>query len=123
VSSQLVYTVDTTFGCWLWIGKRNTNGRPIVWRGRTPFQAHRASYEHHDGPVPTGLELDHECRNTDCVRPAHLRAVTRRENEFRKQWSFRVRIATCKRGHDMKDAIVTGNGGRVCRTCSRSKQP
>jgi hypothetical protein len=32
------------------------------------------------GKVPAGLELDHLCRNRDCVNHAHLEAVTHATN-------------------------------------------
>lgn len=119
------YTVDPVFGCWIWTGKLDRNdGRPLVWRGRRPSAAHRAMYEHHIGPIPDGLELDHTCQNTLCVRPAHMEPVTRPVNEQRKSTRVRMRIKACKNGHDMKlNAMVTPSGGRCCRTCSRSEAP
>lgn len=42
--------------------------------------AHRVYWERENGPVPSGLELDHLCRNPTCVRPDHLEAVTHAEN-------------------------------------------
>jgi hypothetical protein len=36
------------------------------------------------GPVPEGLELDHLCRVTTCVRPSHLEPVTTGENVRRR---------------------------------------
>lgn len=70
--------------CWPWAGSidsRNTYGRfPVnkVWR-----RAHRVAYELLVGPIPDGLTLDHLCRNTRCVNPAHLEPCTARENHRR----------------------------------------
>jgi hypothetical protein len=46
--------------------------------------AHRFYYEQHVGPIPEGLQLDHLCRNTRCVNPAHLEPVTGAENMRRR---------------------------------------
>jgi hypothetical protein len=125
VTSQFSWTVDPVFSCWLWQGRTDRrDGRAIVWRGKTPSSAQRAVYEQEVGPIGDGLELDHTCRNLACVRPAHAEPVTREENERRKRWRHRARIAKCKNGHDLKvNAMVTPNGGRVCRACSRSEKP
>lgn len=123
--SQIAYSVDPVFGCWNWTGKTDTrDGRPLVWRGKRPSSGQRVVYESSCGPVPEGLELDHTCQNTLCVRPAHAEPVTHRENMFRKTMRYRMRIKLCKKGHDMSEnAMVTPSGGRCCRTCSRSDEP
>lgn len=66
-------------GCWLWDGATGATGYGqmsgrIDGKPRT-IQAHRVAYEIMVGPVPDGLELDHLCRNRECVNPAHLEAV------------------------------------------------
>lgn len=40
-------------------------------------------YEQEVGPIPEGLAIDHLCRQTSCVRPDHLEAVTYAENLHR----------------------------------------
>ena len=71
--------VNKAGDCWEWTGSlRRGYGR--FKTGRTSVTAHRFSYEHMVGPIPEGLELDHLCRNTACVRPDHLEPVTRLVN-------------------------------------------
>ena len=41
-------------------------------------------WEKKNGPVPEGFELDHICRQRDCMNPEHLELVTHQENYFRK---------------------------------------
>lgn len=37
--------------------------------------AHRAAWTHHNGPIPDGLTVDHECRVRPCVNIKHLRLL------------------------------------------------
>ena len=70
--------------CWTWSGGHSptpAGGKYAVFTYRNKsVGAHRAVYEKHHGPIPDGMEVDHQCRNTWCVNPAHLKAVTRTEN-------------------------------------------
>lgn len=61
-------------GCWLWTGWINPSdgyGYPTIDGRKTP--AHRAMYEEFVGPIPEGLDADHQCHNLDLssllVRP------------------------------------------------------
>lgn len=45
---------------------------------------HRAVYELHIGPIPQGMEIDHECRVPRCINPQHLRPATRAQNNQNK---------------------------------------
>jgi hypothetical protein len=72
-------------GCWIWRG--GTNGGVYGKfqagsrrRGAAPVFAHRFAYELLVAPIADGLTLDHLCRNTFCVNPAHLEPVTLGEN-------------------------------------------
>ncbi len=107
--------------CWMWTGCRDGKGY-----GKANFKGkhvapHRFSYELHNGPIPAGLEIDHLCRTTSCVNPAHLEAVTRAENMRR-----RTEAQThCKRGHEFTPENTryhSATGSRVCRACMRDYQ-
>lgn len=115
------YTIRTE-GCWHWTGSPRGGYGRIRDGGRT-FSAHRASYEHFVGPVPSGLTLDHTCRNKLCVNPAHLEPVTMRENTLRADSPVakNARATSCVYGHPLSgdNLIAYSNGKRGCRECRR----
>ena len=120
----LPFEVDPDYGCWLWTGKLGSNGRPIIWRGRSaPLSAHKLVYEAEVGAVPVDHVLDHLCRRVLCVRAIHLEPVTKAENERRKSPAYRARRTHCARGHDLSTALVTPEMGRLCRACERGEIP
>lgn len=108
-------------GCWLWHG-RTVHGYGSFWiaPGQPRASAHRISYQHFIGPIPDGLELDHLCRETRCVNPAHLEAVTHAENT-RRHFAFQTH---CKHGHllDERNTYRYTNGRRQCRLCTAQRQ-
>lgn len=73
--------------CWLWTGWISPDGYGSVRVDGRNIGAHRLGYELIIGPVPHGLELDHMCRNTACVRPSHLDPVTKSENIRRRNFA------------------------------------
>lgn len=89
------FLIDAKSGCWNFIkngkgaGKGTNAGRgygQFWWAGKKKM-AHRYSWERVNGPIPAGMQLDHLCRNTHCVNPAHLQVVTQYENLLRmKCW-------------------------------------
>lgn len=113
--NSLSYEVDPTFGCHLWLGRKDKDG--YGFHGKT--RAHIVAWEREFGPVPKGQELEHLCRRRSCVLTAHLLPVTRQQNEWRKGWAHRSRVQFCNQGHDKINAMVLPTGGRVCRLCSK----
>jgi HNH endonuclease len=79
-------------GCWEWTGARSDVG-----------------------PVPKGLTIDHLCRNTSCVNPAHMEVVTRAENNQRRH-ALRT---TCPNNHpyDRQNGVQ-----RICSTCRNASK-
>jgi len=78
--------------------------------------AHRASWEHVNGPMPHGKTLDHVCKNKQCVNPAHLRVLDNYENARRtsgRDWP----IGECVNGHSNKHLKTFSDGRTHCGIC------
>jgi hypothetical protein len=88
--------------CWEWSGTMTSKGYGHFWAHGSPVMAHRFSYELLVGPIPSGLTLDHLCRNHSCVNPQHLEPVTRGENVLRGEAppAHNARKTRCPRGHE-----------------------
>lgn len=113
-------TRDPIFGCVLSTARLDREG--YAFHGKT--RAHIFAWTAVNGPVPDGFEIEHSCRRRNCCRVAHLELVTRSENEKLKSWRYRVKRKECRKGHDLSlYAMVTPEGGRICRLCSRSNEP
>lgn len=81
-------------GCHVWTGALSCGYGQFGVAHARPRRAHRIAYEYAKGAIPEGLQIDHLCRNTRCVNPEHLEAVTPRTNTRRAyDHRFRVRVA------------------------------
>jgi len=126
-------------GCIIWKPPADKSGygrfRFRIDGRRRMTGAHRAAYLLFVGDIPDNLVIDHLCRNTLCVNPDHLEAVTAQVNTIRgaivdrtlRTGRFgRKSASTCGRGHNLtgdnlhlyvnKDGYVV----RVCITCRRN---
>jgi hypothetical protein len=109
--------VEKTETCWLWLGHKALSGygQFSVNRAVGNMQAHRMAYLFEKGSIPTGLVIDHLCRNKACVNPDHLEPVTQFENVLRGN-SMRLKDF-CLREHKLAEAYVSRRGKRQCREC------
>ena len=110
--------------CWLWTKSLSKSGYGVMGIGSKNFRAHRLSYELYVGPIPDGLELDHLCSVRNCVNPAHLEAVTHRENVLRGNApsAKNSRKTHCLRGHEFTaENTIAIKTGRACRACDRER--
>ena len=111
---------EPTSGCWVWTGCRDHKG---YGRFRWPHTretklAHRVAYFIRHTVWPQ--ELDHLCRLTSCVNPAHLEPVTSRENTRRglNIAAQNMRKTHCPNGHPYDAVYVIPSGPvRSCRRC------
>jgi hypothetical protein len=115
------YTAGDSESCWIWQGSLNAYG---YGRYGNPVQmAHRIVYERYKGAIPDGLVLDHLCRTTACVNPAHLQPVPQGENIARGLQGYPLR-SLCRNGmHDITEPeawYVNSKGARTCLECKRA---
>lgn len=114
-------------GCHVWTGAIHCKtGYGRVYFGGKDRYAHQVAMEVGGVPVPAGLVIDHICRNRRCVNPAHLRAVTNRENVLSGTGitAGNVTKTACPRGHTLSgdNLYLTPRGHRDCRACRRAAQ-
>jgi hypothetical protein len=74
------YVLNPVTGCWDWTRSKSAKGYPVVFVNGRYHQAHRLMYVLTFSQVTAESDIDHRCRNTSCVNPAHLEAVPHAEN-------------------------------------------
>jgi hypothetical protein len=89
---RFIEKVDKTENCWNWTASKKKKG----YGQFDETLAHRWSYEYYKGSIPDGLQIDHLCKNTSCVNPDHLEAVTLKENLRRQHGEPKL---YCPSGH------------------------
>ncbi len=120
---------EKTNTCWLWKAGKTSRGYGCFYAQGKQGTAHRWAYEHHKGPVPEGLQIDHLCRVRHCVNPDHLEAVTQTENIRRGEGGRNMLDRThCPKGHPYNEENTIsvkkqrGKAQRKCRVCRNEQQ-
>lgn len=113
--------------CWFYAGTISRTGYGVVWNKfiRNYEQAHRLVYEAIKGKIPEDLQIDHLCRNTNCVNPDHLEAVTSKENTLRGIGitAINYKKTYCIHGHKFSvENTYLCKEGRHCRICDTDAQ-
>lgn len=123
IAARFWTSVEKTDGCWIWHGQIRRDGYGTFNVDGRNVRAHRFAFELGREPTPTGLDLDHLCRNRRCVNPAHLEPVTRGENLRRSPLTGpgrNIRKVVCERaGHELTRGR---NGKRRCVTCANEQR-
>lgn len=133
-------------GCWLSTGSLTPKGYARFKFDDRSGHGHRFAYLALVGPIPDDLELDHRCHTEDdsckggvvcahrkCINPAHLEAVTHRENlrrgnigQYQRQdGEAASRLKThCAHGHEYTpdNTYTYPDGKRVCRICKNAEK-
>lgn len=117
--------VEKVNNCWIWTSSRVNGGYGhFKFDGRMVL-SHRFSYELFNNIIPTGIVLDHLCRNPACVNPEHLDPVTQKENIHR---GIGIGIdhpntnkTHCPKKHEYteENTYFNSRGSRECRICKQ----
>jgi hypothetical protein len=124
--------VDPSTGCWNWTRYLDKDGYgKASWRFYKTHRAHRVAYFSLVGDIPSGLQIDHLCRNRRCCNPHHLELVTLADNVRRglagKAAGLRMAMKThCPKGHEyagdnLHISRYRGGTHRECRACDRER--
>lgn len=102
--------------CWNYLGPFSFSRSGLPYGRYGGVGAHRISYESFVRPIPKDLTIDHLCRNTICINPEHLEAVSLTDN-IRRGYSptaINRRKLVCPDGHLY---TFRESGWRTCRPC------
>jgi HNH endonuclease len=110
--------------CWIWVRARYPNGYGRVADGSGGCTyAHRVYYEQANGPIPSGLQIDHLCCIPQCVNPEHLEAVTPATNVRRGRNAKLTEEQVAEiRGSDLKQVELARRYGVSQSQVSRIKK-
>ena len=114
--------------CHVFRGAIMGGGYGCIWVGQKSMLAHRVAWEQEVGPIPEGMEIDHQCRNRACCNVDHLRIVTHKINTTENSFSVGAinKVKThCPAGHpyDEENTRINRAGSRVCRICHAESRP
>lgn len=110
-------------GCWIWTGYKLPNGYGVLSLYGVAHLVHRLVYcQYVERLGHRNLQIDHLCRQRNCVNPIHMEPVTLSENVRRgHSWAGLNRRKThCPSGHAYAGSnLILKAKGRYCRECCR----
>jgi len=78
---ELLKCSSNVRSCWEWSGDYNSKGYGRMKCSEGSKQAHRFSWEYHNGKkIPDSMLVLHSCDNPICINPSHLSLGTHRKN-------------------------------------------
>jgi len=132
------YAKEQANGCWIWMGTDAADGY-ARWRykpGARLEYVHVWAYRAFNGPITTGMQVDHACHTADtscpggqvcihrrCCNPQHLELVTPSENTLRQRHANRLKTdcGKCGRALEGDNLTVWKDGKRRCAYCLRHR--
>ena len=81
--------MDDASSCWHWLGEYSGKYGKLSMRvngKHVKLWAHRVASEAWNGPIPESMTVEHLCRCTSCINPAHLTLLTKSDNSKAMQY-------------------------------------
>ena len=122
---RCVITIDSRFwnkvlktdSCWVWNAAKS-KGYGLFYSNGKMVRSHRYLFEIINGPIPTGMQLDHKCHCRSCVNPLHLRIVSNTQNQYnatrRADNSSGLKGVSLDKQSGKWKAAIRINGKRTC---------
>jgi hypothetical protein len=111
--------------CFRFAGSLQSGGYGLVSVNNKRVLVHRYVWEQERGDIPSGLVIDHMCRNRACCNPDHLRVVTMQvnatENVVGVCWQIHAAKTHCPAGHEYSEENTLHYQGRECRMCRSAR--
>ena len=114
-------------GCVLWTGTATPCGYGRMSMNRRRLLTHRAVFELHNGPIPTGMCICHKCDTPACCNIDHLFMGTMQDNMDDRGAKGRNRVGIGEKQHLavlteelVRDIRKRSAEGEACLHISRS---
>lgn len=115
--------------CLVWTGATIKGYGEVNYHGNVLY-THRVVWEHHNGPIPEGVEIRHSCDNPPCCNIEHLLLGTHADNvhdmfERGRDRNQNTDKTHCVKGHEFTEENTyrppKNPERRLCRTCQRGR--